>query len=488
MSQYLSLSRAARLAGVSRGELQEKIRCMGLPTFEGKIDVEQLLKAYPEVDMDRDPVLERLQLIKADARPKKQKGDSWLPEPEVLMSRLHDFQRVLIRTKTALNTAEQLVGEVADRLEHAATGSEAELRATTRDLGARLRRSLEKSERIPDTEAELFAKDALLRIVSASVRISPSGHEFFVEGRDSLLGAALKSGLHLDYGCSSGNCGACRVKVLSGRVRKIRDHDYVLTGQERDAGFVLACSNTAVTDVVLEASEALTATDLPHQRIRCSLRGSEPVSDSLTLVRMQTPRTQTLRFMAGQRVRLTTESGSSRSLPVASCPCDARNLQFLVNRRPADDFCDALLSGTQGQTVLLEGPEGEFLLQEEARETALFVAVGEGFAPIRSLIEHAISIDNAARLQLYRVDENRPGNLLDNLCRSWHDALDNFGYRLMEPTSAPAVVLGQLLEEFPEIGECQLYVAGPAEWVKSFVSDAGARGASEARLHYDVVE
>lgn len=488
MSQHLSLSRAARLAGVSRGELQEKIRGKGLSTFEGKIDVEQLLEAYPEIDMERDPVLERLQLIKADARPKKHKGDNWLPEPEVLMSRLHDFQRVLIRTKTALNTAEQLVSEVAKRLETAARGTEAELRATTQDLSARLRQSLEKSERSADREAELFAKDALLRIVSASVRIAPSGHEFFVEGGDSLLEAALKSGLHLDYGCSSGNCGACRVRVLSGRVRKIRAHDYVLSGQEQDAGFVLACSNTAVTDVLLEASEAMTATDLPHQEIRCSLRSIEPLSDDLTLVRMQTPRTQTLRFMAGQRVKLTTETGFTRSLAVASCPCDARNLQFLVSRKPADDFCEALLSGTDGQTVLLEGPEGEFLLQEEAREPALFIAVGEGFAPIRSLIEHAISIDNAARLQLYRIDENRPGNLFDNLCRSWHDALDNFGYRLLGPDSTPGDVLHQVLREFPQIGECQVYVAGPAHWVATFVAEARTRGAQEERLHSDVIE
>ena len=127
-------------------------------------------------------------------------------------------------------------------------------------------------------------------------------------------------------------------------------------------------------------------------------------------------------------------------------------------------------------------------MQEEAREAALFVAVGEGFAPIRSLIEHAISIDNAARLQLYRIDENRPGNLLDNLCRSWHDALDNLGYRLLEPDSAPDAVLEQLLKEFPEIGQCQLYIAGPAQWVEDFVAGARARGANEERLHYDLVE
>ena len=44
MPQLLSLSRAARLAGISRGELQAEIRQEAIPTFEGKIAVEDLLK------------------------------------------------------------------------------------------------------------------------------------------------------------------------------------------------------------------------------------------------------------------------------------------------------------------------------------------------------------------------------------------------------------------------------------------------------------
>ena len=67
MSQLLSLSRAARLAGVSRGELQATIRERDIQTFEGQIAVEDLLKAYPAIDMEHDPVLERLASIKAAA-------------------------------------------------------------------------------------------------------------------------------------------------------------------------------------------------------------------------------------------------------------------------------------------------------------------------------------------------------------------------------------------------------------------------------------
>jgi CDP-4-dehydro-6-deoxyglucose reductase len=473
MPKALSLSRAARLAGVSRGELQERVREMDIPTFEGKIAVEQLLRAYPSIDMDRDPVLERIDLIKAKARPKTRYTDQWLPEPGVLMARLQDFQSVLSRTKAAVNTGEQLLKEVVERLDAATKGDDALLRETARHLTARLRQAMAKAEARPDQEAELFAKDALLRIMSASVRVLPSEHEFFVQGRDSLLGAALKAGLHLSYGCSSGNCGTCKVRVLRGETRTVREHDYVLSAQEKADGFVLACSSTAVTDVLIEASEAFTPQDLPQQQVRCTVRKLEPVSDELTLVHVQTPRTQTLRFMAGQHVRLTLEDGHHRDLAVASCPCDARNLQFLVRSAPGDGFSDGLLGAASGETVLVEGPRGSFLLEEEATEPAVFVAVDDGFAPIKSLIEHAIAIDNVSRMYLYRIDDIPRGGVFGNLCRSWDDALDNFTYKRLDARTPPATALAEIKQDIPSLADARVYLAGPGQWVGEFAALAG---------------
>ncbi|MBI3042784.1 MAG: hypothetical protein HYY78_08155 [Betaproteobacteria bacterium] len=45
MPQLLSLLRAARLVGVSRGALQRKIRNGDLAAFEGMVSAEDLLRA-----------------------------------------------------------------------------------------------------------------------------------------------------------------------------------------------------------------------------------------------------------------------------------------------------------------------------------------------------------------------------------------------------------------------------------------------------------
>ena len=482
MPQLLTLSRAARLAGVSRGQLQKQIRDQGVEAFEGQIAVDDLVRLYPDLDIDFDPVIERVEQIKASTRPKSRYTDHWMPEPEVLMARLQDFRHVLARTKSTLNGMEELLTEVADQLQTMADGDDGKLIEDVRLLAARLQESVHKARAQTDSRAELFAKDAMLRLVAVSARLTPSGHEFFVEGRDSLLDAALRAGLHIDYGCSSGNCGSCKVRVVRGRVSRIRDHDFVLSAQEREQGYCLACSNTAVSDVLLEASEALTAADLPHQQVRCKVRKIEPVSDDLVLLHAMTPRTKTLRFMAGQAVKVTLEDTRQRELDVASCPCDGRNLQFLVRRRSGDGFADSVLAGGGGQTLVVEGPFGEFLLEEEATEPAVFIAVGDGFAAIKSLIEHAIAIDNVAAMYLFRVDTVPPGSLLGNLCRSWDDALDNFVYRRMDRDASPEQVLQAVIASCGDLARNRLYLAAPADWSDAFIDRAIGQGVSEQHI------
>lgn len=111
----------------------------------------------------------------------------------------------------------------------------------------------------------------------------------------------MRAGLKLAYGCSSGNCGACKARVVSGEVHKIQEHDYVLSGHEKQLGYILTCSNTAVTDLVLEAAETLSVDDLPQQEIRAGVRKVERLGEDMIQLELQTPRTQTLRLMAGRR-------------------------------------------------------------------------------------------------------------------------------------------------------------------------------------------
>lgn len=477
MPQPLSISRAARLAGVTRGELQKRIREQDVETFEGQVSVEDLLRLYDHIDMDSDPIFEKVQRIKSKAKPKTRYTDGWLPDAETLMSRLKQFQRTLVRTKTALNLSEQATQDLLRRLQAAVNLPDTALREAVEQTIAELQHASLEVEKTSDPNAELFARDALLQVVTASVRLLPSGHDYFINGNDSILEAGLKAGLNLDYGCTSGNCGSCKCRVVSGSVRKLREHDYVLSARERDEGYILACSNTALSDLVIEAHEAGLLETLPHQQVRASVRSIERTGSGLALMQVRTPRTKTLRFKAGQYVTLTAEDGSQLNSYIASCPCDGRSLQFLVFPEQNHPFIDQVMEGSLvGQSLEIEGPYGDFVLTEDSRRPLLFIARENGLGPIKSLLEQAITIDTAESLALVRVGVGSGKGPIEQLTRAWADALDNFERHVVENEDDHQALLETLQRVTGNLRDHDCYIAGPSDWLNGFLDTAAKAG------------
>jgi CDP-4-dehydro-6-deoxyglucose reductase len=487
---YLSLSRAARLAGVTRAELQRRIRRGDIETFEGSVATQDLLRIYPEVSLSNDEALARVERIKTQALPKSYDADAVLPSPQVLVSRLRRMSEMLVERLSALSAADDLLDQVTERLEALGRAPSPDGLATglaeTRAWLAEARQGL-ATPAPAALQAQLIAKAPFLRIMAAPVKLIPSGHEFFVEGQETILDASVRAGLKLSYGCSSGNCGSCKARVLSGEVWKIRDHDYVLSEREKQLGYILSCSNTAVTDVVLEAAEALTVADLPHQVIRASLRKQERIAPQLVSINVQTPRTQTLRFMAGQRARLTLENGATRELPIASCPCNGRNLWFYV-REAEDAFAQSLFAGLHpGHLIQVEGPHGDFVLREDSPEPAVFVAIGDGIGPIKSLIEHAVSIDVIESFHLYWGTAYPEGHYQGKWGRALKESLDNFQFTPLMSAN-PQDLLAVIRADLPELGARHYYLAGPGPGIESVRAGLRDLGVAEDRIAIEATE
>lgn len=488
MPELLTLSRAARLADVSRADLQKRIRRGELETFEGQIAVSDLLRVYPKVNLDHSAILERVEFIKETAQPKTYLGDLGLPSAEVLVSRLQSLGEVLHRNTAALNLAHRMLEETRDRLQQALAGDPANLDEEVSHLLDWLDESQQHTADRTDPAARLFAKDAFLRIVAANVEIIPSGHEFFVEGSESILNASVRAGLNLSYGCSSGNCGSCKARVVSGRVWKIRDHDYVLSEQEKRMGYILTCSNTAVTDVMLEAAEALSVADLPEQEIRSTVRKIEPLAADVMVLHVRTPRTQTLRFMAGQRARLALDGGGEAELHIASCPCDGRSLEFYVRRAGTGGFAARVFGDLKPQSlVTVTGPFGEFVLEEESSDPSVFIAYGDGLAPVKSLIEHAVSIDVIEAFHLYWLTSAESGHYMDHWCRSLRDALDNFRYVPL-PGVGGAELVDRLQADCGELGGYRFYVVGSGEQVSATQGALLAKDVAPERIRTEILD
>ena len=86
--RLLSLSQAARMAGVTRKILQQHISCGDLSTFEGYVRMSDLRTVYPEVSGDRSGMIEKVRRIQ-DAAALKKCVDKIKEDPQRLANELH---------------------------------------------------------------------------------------------------------------------------------------------------------------------------------------------------------------------------------------------------------------------------------------------------------------------------------------------------------------------------------------------------------------
>jgi len=316
--------------------------------------------------------------------------------------------------------------------------------------------------------------------MSVTVTLNPSGHTFVVEEGETILESALRSGLAPEYGCANGSCGECKARVVSGQVREIRFHDYAIGEAQKRMGYTLLCSATAVRDTLIEVMEAGRPEDIPVQKIRARVHALERLRDDLMIVDLRVQRGRILRFLAGQHVQLSLKGLAPKTVAVASCHCDGLNLQFHLRRDRDDAFFERIETADR---LEVEGPWGMFTLQVNSDRQIVFLAYDTAFAPIKSIIEHAINLELYQQMHLYWCVPENTSPYMHNYCRSLTDALDNFSYHALTGDPAPAgASVQRIVADHPDLGAFDVYAAGPENFVTSASRVFLASGLPSERL------
>lgn len=86
---------------------------------------------------------------------------------------------------------------------------------------------------------------------ASSIRFSMTDKSVVADPGQTVLEAAEAAGIDIDSSCRSGQCGSCRVRLLSGRVDM--ECDDALSEAEKREGFILACQSRAREDLEVEA-------------------------------------------------------------------------------------------------------------------------------------------------------------------------------------------------------------------------------------------
>lgn len=318
-----------------------------------------------------------------------------------------------------------------------------------------------------------------------------------------MLSAALRGHFNLPHSCKSGHCSSCRARIVAGEVSYPGARPLGLTADEEAAGFALLCQARAASDLVIEAREIRRVTDVEIKTLPCRIEASERLAPDVLRLMLRLPAVESFHFLPGQYLDVLVGAGRRRSFSIASPPHDAARLELHVRRVPGGGFTDELFAHeAAGKLLRIEGPIGQFVYAEAAGP-AIFIAGGTGFAPVKSMLRHALE-RGAPRDIHFFWGARTPVDLYEEaLVRAWAARHPHFHFTgvLSEahpqahPEAHPEVqgtsvhehgwVHEAVLENHPDLSGHEIYAAGPPAMIEAIRARFPARGLAADRLHFD---
>ena len=328
-----------------------------------------------------------------------------------------------------------------------------------------------------------------------SVRIEPHGKTLRVRADQPVLEAALSAGLNLPHSCRSGHCASCRARLVSGEIHYPNGRTAGLTAQEAQAGFILLCQARPRSDLQVEARIIANAAEAEIKTLPCRIARMQRLAPDVLQVFLRLPAVEPLLYQAGQYLDVLLEGGRRRSFSIASPPHDSEQIELHVRRVPGGSFTGALFETLRtGALLRIEGPIGQFIYRESA-SPVLLIAGGTGFAPIKSILRHALERGSTRELHFYwgarrGVDLYEEGAVLD-----WVRQYPQLKFTaVLSEVGADEAIDGHrragwvheaVLADHPTLAQFDVYAAGPPAMVEAIRATFPMRGVSEERLHFD---
>ena len=325
------------------------------------------------------------------------------------------------------------------------------------------------------------------------VTIQPSGHQFTVKPNETLLGAALNAGFSLPYGCRNGACGACKGKVLAGSVNYGTHQDSALTHDDKLKGLALFCCAKATSDLTIEVKEVGAAKDIPIKTLPCRVERMEKLAEDVMALWLKLPSNERLQFLPGQYLDFLLKDGKRRSFSLANSPEEDSLLELHIRHVPGGQFTDHVFSAMKAKDIMrISGPYGSFFLRESDKP-AIFLAGGTGFAPIKSILQHAFHHAVARECVLYWGAKTPPDLYLASLAEQWQQERGNFRFIpvLSEPRAEDAwsgrtgYVHQAVLADHANLSGYEVYACGAPPMITAAKQDFMARGLPEDSFFSD---
>ena len=203
-----------------------------------------------------------------------------------------------------------------------------------------------------------------------TMTIMPSNKKVFVKSNQSILNAALEQGLDWPHDCKFGSCSSCMGKVVKGKVKPTSDYSQVLTKEEIDDGYFLACQARPVMDCEIEV-ELGDLVRVPAIKNNALISETEMLTSDIMRVVVQTEQNVEHAGLPGMWAELSIDGlDRPRSYSYAAAPKNEKpnEFTFFIRKVPGGKFTEWLFGNNRdvSQQVTVNGPFGSFYLRENS--------------------------------------------------------------------------------------------------------------------------
>lgn len=328
--------------------------------------------------------------------------------------------------------------------------------------------------------------------MSHTVHLADRPVSFAVEDGETVLAAGLRQRLALPFGCQSGGCGSCRVRMLGGTVQYEHEPP-ALSQAEKDAGYILMCQAHPRSDLELELHQPARLEDLRPRTLPCRVIAQEMLSHDVIGLRLKLPKGETFNYLPGQYIDFLLDDGRRRSFSIANAPREAVNeLELHLRVTPQGRFAHWVLQEMPEKAILrFEGPLGAFYVREDSERPLVFVAGGTGFAPVQAMLEDLLARGRTRPLHLFWGAREQRDLYRDTKIREWTAAHPALRYTpvLSEPDAdwmgERGFVHEAVLRAYPSLMGYEAYLSGPPVMVRAGKLAFVKAGLDADHLFYD---
>lgn len=309
-----------------------------------------------------------------------------------------------------------------------------------------------------------------------------NGSAFQGVAQKTILDSAAAVGVVLAHSCRTGRCGVCRAQVRCGQSEALKPEIY-LSAAEIEAGHILTCCRTAISDLALDIEDVSALADFPVRTSACRIDTIDRLTSDVVKVGLRLPPNAPLAFLPGQHIEII-RGDIRRAYSIANAPSPDGRLEMLIKR-----FDGGVMSAywfeqaAVNDLLRLEGPMGTFFCRDVPDTRIVMLATGTGIGPIKAMLEEMSRSQNPPTVTVYwgqrtpediYLDASNFGSFVDfRICLS-RAGSGRRGY-----------VQDAAISDIGDFRDCLIYACGSAGMIETARPALVHRGLSPRRFYSD---